>query len=67
MDGLYNEIMLIKRIKNRSLQGYALLTIENRKDRLLIPELRASCSSLISSHINYDKAIQFGVPSLSGL
>ena len=43
MDGLYNEIMLIKRIEKRSLQGYALLTVGNRKDGLLIPELCASC------------------------
>ena len=43
MDGLYNEMMLIKRIKKRSLQVYALLTVENRKDGLIIPELRASC------------------------
>ena len=67
MDGLYNEILLIKRIEKWSLQGYALLTVGNRKDGLLIPELRASCLWLISSHINYDEAIQFGVPPPSGL
>ena len=67
MDGLYNEIMLIKRIEKRSLQRYALLTVENHKDRILIPELRSSCPSLISSHINDDKVIQFGAPPLSGL
>ena len=43
MDGLYNEIMLIKCIEKRSSQGYALLTVENRKDGLHILELHASC------------------------
>ena len=57
MDGLYNEIMLIKRIEKRSLQGYALLIVENRKDGLLLPELRTLCPRLISFYINYDKAI----------
>ena len=42
MDGLYNEIMLIKYIEKRSVQGYALLTIVNHEDELVIPEFHAS-------------------------
>ena len=42
MDGLYNEIILIKRIEKWSIQGYALLTVRNHENGLVIPELRGS-------------------------
>ena len=43
IDELYNELMLIKCIEKHSLQGYALLTVGNHKDGLVIPELSDSC------------------------
>ena len=67
MNRLYNEIILIKCIEKWSIRGYVLLTIENYEDGLVIPELYDSYPQLISSYINDDKAIWFGVPPPSGL
>ena len=49
MDGPYNEIMLIKLIEKQSVQGYALLTVENRKD--VITCTQAPCLVLLTDSI----------------